>query len=79
MKRLRWSYLDTSINPANVGTRERGVKKVEGHTVWLNGPDILLREGADPQPPTPAVIVQKTNIADDLLLKRHSRRFESDL
>ena len=63
-----WSYVHTSINPADVGTRVEGVKKAEGRSVWLNGPDILLREDTDLRPPTPVVIVQKTNIADDHLL-----------
>ena len=58
----------TSINPAVVGTRVEGVKKAEGHSVWLHGPGLLLREGTDPRRSTPTVIVQKTNIADDPLL-----------
>ena len=43
-----WSYVHTSINLADVGTRVEGVKKAEGHSVWLNGPDFLSREGTDP-------------------------------
>ena len=35
---------------------------------FLNGPDFLLTEGTDPRPRTPAVFVQKINIADDPLL-----------
>ena len=63
-----WSYVHTSLNPADVGTRVEGIKKAEGHSVWLNGPDFLLTEGTNPRPRTPGVFVQKTNIADDPLL-----------
>ena len=45
-----------------------GVKKAEGHSVWLNGPGFLFIEGTDPRPRTPTVFVQKTNIADNPLL-----------
>ena len=63
-----WSYVHTSLNPADVGTRVEGVKKAEGHSIWLNGPDFLLTEGTDPRPRTPSVFVQKANIADHPLL-----------
>ena len=56
-----WSYVHTSLNPADVGTRVEGAKKDVGHSVWLNGPDFLLTEGTDSRPRTPAVFVQKTN------------------
>ena len=62
-----WSYVHTSINPADVGMQVEGVKKAKVHSVWLNVPDFLLREGTDLRTSTPAVIVQKNNIADDPL------------
>ena len=43
-----WSYVHTLINPADVGTQVEGVKKAEGHSVWLNGPDFRLREDTNP-------------------------------
>ena len=39
-----WSYINTSLNPADVGTRIDRVKKLGGHSRWLAGPDFLVAE-----------------------------------
>ena len=36
-----WNYVNTSANPADVGTRTDTVKKPDGHAFWIGGPDFL--------------------------------------
>ena len=39
-----WKYVNTSLNPADVGTRWQSVKK-SGLSTWLEGPKFLLDVG----------------------------------
>ena len=36
-----WNYVNTSSNPADVGTREDSFEKSPGHTLWINGPEFF--------------------------------------
>ena len=36
-----WNYVNTSSNPADVGTLEDSFEKSPGHTLWINGPEFL--------------------------------------
>ena len=45
-----WSYINTSLNPADVGTRIDCVKKFGEHSRWLAGPDFLWQGSLKPSP-----------------------------
>jgi len=55
-----WSYVHTSFNPADVGTREKACKIPDLIKLWLNGPEFLLVEQQDVVSPTPAPVVRMT-------------------
>ena len=63
-----WSYVHTSLNPADVGTRENSVKKPDSFNLWVNGPSFPLQGSLEPRPSNPEVIVHKTGISRDLSL-----------
>ena len=44
------SYFNTSLNPADVGTRVESSNWSGSHSLWLNGPEFLLQKGLEPQP-----------------------------
>ena len=62
-----WSYVNTSLNPADVGTRVESVKWSGSHSFWLNIPDFLLQKGLEPQP------FVSTGVGGDPLLNISSR------
>ena len=45
-----WHYVGTSINPADVGTREKSFKNRDLLRLWLNGPEFLLQGSEDAKP-----------------------------
>ena len=45
-----WHYVGTSINPANVGTREKSFKNRDLLGLWLDGPEFLLQSSEDAKP-----------------------------
>ena len=68
-----WSYVNTSLNPADVGTRVESVKWFGSHSLFLNGPDFLLQKGMEPQPFVSTVTVHRVGVGGDPLLKIGSR------
>ena len=54
-----WNYVNTSHNPADVGTRETSVRKPGSLALWLKGPSFLLQERANLQSFEPALTVHK--------------------
>ena len=44
-----WNYVYTSLNPADVATREHTCKNPESVQLWLKGPDFLLQEQVNPK------------------------------
>ena len=68
-----WSYVDTSLNPADVGTRVESFKWSGSHSLWLNGPDFLLQRGLEPQPFVSTVTMHKAGVGGDPLLNIGSR------
>ena len=50
-----WNYVNTSMNPADVGTRDDCVKKIDSRLLWFGGLGFLLRY--DPEPDSPSVVV----------------------
>ena len=45
-----WRYVGTSLNPADVGTREKSFKNPELLSLWLSGPEFLLQGDKEPKP-----------------------------
>ena len=68
-----WSYVDTLLNPADVGTRGESVKWPGSHSLWLNGPDFLLQKGLEPQPFVSTVTVHRASVGGDPLFNIGSR------
>ena len=71
-----WSCVNTSINPAGVGTRVESVKRSGNHSLWLNGPDFLLQKGLEPQPSVSTVTVLWAGIGGDPLLNIGSKSLD---
>merc|ERR1711989_123824 len=44
----QWHYIQTELNPADLGTRPITVKNLQA-SCWLSGPDFLFQQ--DPSPP----------------------------
>ena len=64
-----WSDINTSLNPADIGTRIKSVKKSGGHSRWLAGPDFLWQGSLKPTPLLPEVVINKTNVDEEPLSK----------
>ena len=62
-----WNYVQESLNPADIGTREDSVKNCDSFALWLRGPPFLLQRSLEPQPASPAVIVRSASINVDRL------------
>ena len=62
-----WNYIQGSLNPADVGTREGSVRNSDSFALWLGGPPFLLQGPLEPKPVSPAVVVRSTSINLDLL------------
>ena len=45
-----WRYVGTSLNPADVGTREKSFKNPELLSLWLSKPKFLLQGDKEPKP-----------------------------
>ena len=68
-----WSYVNTSLNPADVGTCVESVKRSGSHSFWLNGPEFLLQKELEPQPSVSTVTVHRAGGGRDPLLNINSR------
>ena len=53
-----WNYVNISVNPANVGTRESSVKHADAVNLWLNSPVFLCMEGIEPRTQNSCRIVE---------------------
>ena len=62
-----WNYVQGSLNPADVGTREGSVRNSDSFALWLRGPPFLLQGSLEPKPVSPAVVVRSASINLDLL------------
>ena len=68
-----WSYVNTSLNPADVGTRVESINRSGSHSLWLNGPDFLLQKVLEPQPSVSTVTLHWAGVVGDPLLNIGSR------
>ena len=68
-----WSYVDTSLNPADVGTRVENAKWSGSHSLWLDEPDVLLQKGLEPQSFVSTVTVHRAGVGGDPMLNIGSR------
>ena len=53
-----WCYVNTSLNPADVGTRAQSSKQPSSLDLWLKGPSFLLQKQVDARPPEHSVVVR---------------------
>ena len=59
--------MNTSLNPADVGTRESSVRRPGSLALWLEGPPFLLQERAIVQASGPVVVHKALCTADTVL------------
>ena len=71
-----WNCVHTSLNPADVGTREGSVKNSDSLELWLRGPSFLLQGVFKPEPVNPAVVVRRTSIDEELLFLKNDTYLE---
>ena len=55
-----WRYVNTTLNPADVGTRAQSSKQPSSLDLLLKGPSFLLQEQVDAGPPEHSVAVRRT-------------------
>ena len=55
-----WRYVNTILNPKDVGTRVQSCKQPSSLDLWLKGPSFLLQEQVDARPPEHSVVVRRT-------------------
>ena len=55
-----WRYVNTILNPADVGTRAQNCKQPSSLDLWLKGPSFLLQEQVDARPSDHSVVVRRT-------------------
>ena len=71
-----WRYVNTSVNPSDVGARENACKNSESIKLWIEGPAFLVEGQEDVKSLSPAPVVRlalcKANAifeTDDKILK----------
>ena len=74
--REAWNYVITSVNPADVGTRESSVKHADAVNLWLNGPVFLRMEGIEPRTQDTCPIVRVVTVNEKSLIDRGKSSFE---
>ena len=62
-----WNCAQESLSPADVGTRDGGVRNSDSFALWLRGPPFLLQESLKSKPVSPAVVVRSASINGHLL------------
>ena len=55
-----WRYVNTILNPADVGTCALSCKQPSSLDLWLKGPSFLLQKQVDARPPEHSVVVCRT-------------------
>ena len=63
-----WSYISSEDNPADVGTREDCIKRLNCSFPWLHGPEFLLQESL--QPCHSPVMVRRLRASEGLLVEQ---------
>ena len=48
-----WSYVCSSFNSADVGTRDDSLKEFLSHPIWIKGPSFLYEGGEEVRCPVP--------------------------
>ena len=62
-----WNYVNTSLNPADVGTRESSFRRPGSLALWLEGPPFLLQERATVRASGPVMVHKALCTADTVL------------
>ena len=61
-----WGYICTSLNPADVGTREKSFNSPDSLNLWFGGPEFLLQESEDLQPFSSTSAVRQISVTRHL-------------
>ena len=67
-----WHYVGTSINPADVGTREKSFKNWDLLGLWLDGPEFLLQGSEDAKPVSSLSTVRAISVPGQLMGEDYS-------
>ena len=62
-----WHYIGTSINPADVGTREKSFKNRDLLGLWLDGPELFLQGSEDAKPVSSLSTVRAISVPGQLM------------
>ena len=62
-----WHYVGTSINPADVATREKSFKNWDLLCLWLDGPEFLLQSSEDAKPVSSLSTVRAISVPGQLM------------
>ena len=68
-----WQYVHTTVNPADVGTREGSIKRSEAVDLWLHGPAFLRGERVEPRPCDQSVTVRAVTLNENQLVNHELR------
>ena len=68
-----WRYVHTTVNPADVGTREGSIKRSEAVDLWLHGPAFLQGERVEPRPSDQSVTVRAVTLNENQLVNHELR------
>ena len=71
-----WNYVNTSVNPTDVGTRESSVKHADAVNLWLNGPVFLRIEGIEPRTQDTCPIVRVVTVNEKSLIDQGKSIFK---
>ena len=67
-----WNYVHSSVNPADVGTREASAKHSNCYALWLDGPKFLLDGSLELEPSILTTVVHKTTVSHEPYSKRNT-------
>ena len=66
-------YVHTTVNPADVGTREGSIKRSEAVDLWLHGPACLREKRVQPRSPDQSVTVRAATLKGNELVSHEPR------
>ena len=67
-----WNYVHSSVNPADVGTREASAKHPNCYALWLDGPKFLLDGSLELEPSILTTVEHKTTVSHEPYSKRNT-------
>ena len=74
-----WRCVHTTVNPADVGTREGSIKRGEAVNLWLHGPATLRDERVELRPPDQSVTVRVVTLNENQLVNHEPRGLDQQV